>query len=360
MIERAQCEAAFRTAIVACDPAPRVAAAVGRLRLHPTIALAVGKAAYTMARGAGPVAEALAVAPFPPAEPLPSGWRTLVSAHPVPDERSLAAGDAVIELIRSARRDDVVLALVSGGASALIERPAKGVTLDQLTSELAVLVAAGAPIQILNATRRALSTIKGGKLAELCAAPIVTLAVSDVVGDSIDVIGSAPTVAHRPGDHAEVIVPIRAFADAFVAALPGATLRADALAGDVATVAQGLAATSGLCVGWGEPTVRVGQRHGEGGRAQQLALALARHLAGTSRAAFVVGSDGSDGPAPAHRPTPAGAYVDGATWDAIASAGVDPVVALEQLDAGNALAAVGALVVTGPTGINHADVVVIG
>ncbi len=360
MIERARCEAAFRAAIVACDPAPHVAAAIARLGLRPTVALAIGKAAYAMARGVGVTHRGLAIAPFPPAAHLPSGWRTLVSAHPVPDDRSLAAGDAAIELMRSARRDDVVVALVSGGASALIERPAEGVTLDRLTSEVAMLVAAGAPIDVVNAARIARSAIKGGKLARLCTAPIVTLAVSDVIGDSIDVIGSAPTVAHRAGDHAEVILPIRAFAEAIVAALPGASLRSDPAVGDVVDVARALAATSGICVAWGEPTVQVHAGHGEGGRAQQLALELARQLRDTSRAAFVAGSDGTDGPPPQSRPTPAGGYVDGGTWDAIAAAGIDPAVALARRDAGTALAAVGALILTGPTGINHADVVVIG
>ncbi len=301
-----------------------MAAAIARLGVHARLALAVGKAAQAMARGAGAVERGLAIAPHDDGSPLPAGWQTVVSAHPIPDERSLAAGDAAVDLMRSARRDDVVLALVSGGASALIERPIDGITLDELRIKVAALVATGAPIETLNARRGVLSAIKRGRLAQLCAAPIVTLAVSDVVGDSIDIIGSAPTVAHRPGDHAEVIVPIRAFADAIVAALPGASLRADAVVGDVATVARELAASSGCRVAWGEPTVRVLASHGEGGRAQQLALELARYLRGPTRAAFVVGSDGSDGPAPAHRPTPAGAYVDGATWDAIAAAGAIP------------------------------------
>ena len=99
---------------------------------------------------------------------------------------------------------------------------------------------------------------------------------------------------------------------------------------------------------------------GEGGRAQQLALELARLLAGTERCAFVAGSDGVDGPAPKDRPTPAGAFVDGATWASITAAGIDPAGALERCDGGTALAAIGALVVTGPTGINHADLVILG
>jgi hydroxypyruvate reductase len=132
------------------------------------------------------------------------------------------------------------------------------------------------------------------------------------------------------------------------------------LSGDVGIAAVRLAAHPDPIVAWGEPTLRLPPDHGEGGRAQQLALELARLLAGTERCALVVGSDGIDGPAPAGRPAPAGAYVDGKTWDAIAKAGIDPNAALAHCNAGPALAAVGALVITGPTGINHADLVVLG
>jgi hydroxypyruvate reductase len=100
--------------------------------------------------------------------------------------------------------------------------------------------------------------------------------------------------------------------------------------------------------------------HGDGGRAQQLALALAGHLRGTGRGALVVGTDGIDGPPPRGRPSPAGAWIDAQTWDAIAAAGCDPAAALARCDAGTALATVGALVVTGPSGINHADLVIVG
>jgi hydroxypyruvate reductase len=113
-------------------------------------------------------------------------------------------------------------------------------------------------------------------------------------------------------------------------------------------------------VAWGEPTLRVPTPHGIGGRAQQLALMLARWLRGSSRSALVVGTDGVDGPPPLDRPSPAGAWVDGTTWDAIVAAGIDPAAALAACDAGTALDAVGALVVTGPSGINHADLVILG
>jgi hydroxypyruvate reductase len=132
-------------------------------------------------------------------------------------------------------------------------------------------------------------------------------------------------------------------------------------AGEVEEVVQSLARAPGAAlVAWGEPTLRLPVAHGVGGRAQHLALVLARWLRGSGRSALVVGTDGVDGPLPPGRPAPAGAWVDGATWDAIAAAGYDPAAALAACDAGTALAAVGALVVTGPSGINHADLAILG
>jgi hydroxypyruvate reductase len=273
-------------------------------------------------------------------------------------------------------------------------------------------MAAGAAIDEINTVRGALSAIKAGQLALAVAAPIVTLAVSDVIGDSLAVIGSGPTVGPwlaSPGvavddgtatrrararailarhglavpavlagepparsvaraDHAEVIAPMASAAQAAVRALAArgitATLVEAPLAGEVFAVAGALvaahAAARGPIVAWGEPTLRVPAVHGAGGRAQQLALVLAGSLRGTPFSAFVVGTDGIDGPPPPDRPAPAGAWVDGATWDAIAAAGRDPAAALASCDAGTALAAAGALVVTGPSGINHADLAILG
>jgi hydroxypyruvate reductase len=172
-------------------------------------------------------------------------------------------------------------------------------------------------------------------------------------------------VAHeaRAADRAILVAPMAAFADAACEALAAAGVRArrldPPLEGDVAEVARRLAAEAGPLVAWGEPTLRVPADHGDGGRAQQLALALARLVRGTPRALLVAGTDGADGPPPRDgRPTPAGAFVDGGTWDAIAAAGVDPDRALARCGAGPALAAAGALFVPGPTGVNHADVVI--
>jgi len=401
VLTRSVAEAAFRDAISACDPQHLVSAAMPE---GAVVGIAIGKAAFAMARGAGPVMRGLAVTTADDGLPLPEGWRRIFAGHPIIDARSLAAARLVMNLVTSAQPDELVLALISGGASALVEWPR--VPLEQLQRVLARVMAAGAPIDELNAVRGALSAIKSGRLAVKSRAPIVTLATSDAIGDSLAVIGSGPTigpwldgdrelgryheaqrvraraVAERCGvaaadlvalatpcapqqvdrsDRADVIAPIAGFARAAATALAarGVVLEvaAEPLRGDTAAVAARLAGFTG--VAWGEPTVVLPAAAGEGGRAQQLALELARHLRGGPRAALVIGSDGIDGPAPTGRPAPAGAFVDGTTWDAVIAAGLDPAAALARADAGPALARVGALVITGATGINHADLVVI-
>jgi len=416
VIERALTEAVLRDVIAACDPAARVRDALAEpvvaARLtdphRRRLAVAIGKAALAMARGAGEVAAGVAVVPRGGGGALPRGWQVFEGTHPEPDAASVAAGRAALALVASARSDDVVLALISGGASALAEVPV--VALDELVATVRAVMAAGAVIDEINAVRGALSAIKAGQLALASAAPVVTLAVSDVIGDPLAVIGSGPTIGPwlaSPGvavddgaatrrsraravlerhgvavpallagplpaseatrsDHAAVIAPMASAARAAIQALAArgiaASLVAAPLSGDVEAVAAALAAERAgePVVAWGEPTLRVPAVHGAGGRAQQLALVLARCLRGTTRTAFVVGTDGIDGPPPPGRPSPAGAWVDGATWDAIVAAGHDPAAALARCDAGTALAAAGALVVTGPSGINHADLVILG
>jgi glycerate 2-kinase len=433
MLDRETALAMLRDALAACDPARRVAAAMTspevarRLAGRDVVGLAMGKAAIAMARGAGKVARGIAVAPaslpgHPPivAADLPDGWQLMLSTHPEPDERSLEAGEAVIELVRGAKKSEVVLALVSGGASALVEKPLPPVTLDELRAVSHTVIAAGAPIAEINAVRSALSSVKAGRLARMCPTSIVTLAASDVIGDELGVIGSGATVGSWIGkddtvdlgveltarrararaivdryvatppasvdevldtpretsaqivarsDHAEVIAGIASFAEAALTALAArkinAALQDAPMQGDVAQVASQLADFTipgpEVMVAWGEPTVRVPANPGDGGRAQQLALLLAKALRGTTRSALVVGSDGIDGPPPkSGRPSPAGAFVDGATWDKIVAAGVDPEAALAKCDAGTALDRAGALVITGVTGVNHADLIVIG
>jgi hydroxypyruvate reductase len=361
VIPRARCEQAFRAAVAACDPAERVRDALP----HPfEVGIALGKASMAMARGAGPVARGIVVTGVDDGRGVPRGWRVMLGAHPVPDERSLAAGAAVVELITSTSTTERVLALVSGGASAMCEQLASGVTLARLHDEVRELASRGADIHAINAARARLSAIKAGKLARMCKSRIVTLAISDVFDDDVAVIGSGPTIAARTGDQQKVIAPMSLFAQSMRAQFADPPPLRAIGAAEIAELARDLPSVSHV-IAWGEPSVALPTDHGEGGRAQQLALAIARQLRaraehGEAQSAFVVGSDGIDGPLPRGRSAPAGAYVDGTTWDAIVAAGIDPDRALARCDAGTALHAVGALVVTGSTGINHADVAVIG
>jgi glycerate 2-kinase len=428
MVARALSEAVLRDVIAACDPAARVREALGepaiaaRLAGRRRCAIAIGKAALAMARGAGEVATGVAVVPRGAGGPLPRGWQLLEGTHPEPDDHSVAAGAAVLALAQSLGETDVLLALLSGGASALAEQPL--IPLPDFVATIRAVMAAGAPIDEINAVRGALSAIKAGRLALASAAPVITLAVSDVIGDPLAVIGSGPTVGpwlaapavavddgtaarrvrareiltrlglaiphvlagEAPSrsvartDHAAIIAPMasagRAALEALRARGIATTLLEAPISGEVEDAAGILLATAGeveraawagtavagegVIVAWGEPTLRLPSPHGVGGRAQQLALVLARGLRGTQGSALVVGTDGVDGPQPPGRPSPAGAWVDGATWDAITAAGLDPAAALAACDAGTVLAAVGALVVTGPSGINHADLVILG
>lgn len=394
------------------------------------MAFAIGKAALAMARGLGDVARGIAVTVADDHRVMPRGWRVMVTGHPQPDERSVEAGLAVQELVASSSERDLVVALLSGGASALVESPRGSIA--EVRDVTVALLAAGAPIDELNTVRASLSTIKAGQLAASCAAPIHTYIASDVIGDRLDVVGSGPTIgpwldtpgkpvtidldARRraaiavlerrgvaipptlrdsPGaapsatgtplaqlfgsrivtreDRAEVVLPMRAFADAVRDSLASHGIAArvldEPIAGEVDAIADRLVDEHGApnsvsgealaLIAWGELTPRIPAQHGHGGRAQHVALAFAKRLRGGNRVAFAAGSDGIDGPPPRDRPSPAGAFVDGATWDALVSAGVDADGALARFDAGTALATVGALVITGPTGINHADVVVI-
>lgn len=357
MIDRGTCEAAFHDAVRACDPGVLVTRAIEANPVHPPIiGLAVGKAALAMARGLH-VARGLVITNADDGQGVPPRWRLLIGDHPLPGAASYAAGVAALALVESAGEDDTIVALISGGASALMECPRPGVTLDELRRHTTEAMARGATIHELNHLRTELSALKGGKLAARALAPVFTLVVSDVVGDDPRVIGSGPTVLE--GERVEVIAPLAMFGERVQAALHQrgyeAKRRADPLAADTSEIADELSAATGPLVAYGEPTLRLPPSPGTGGRAQQLALELAKRLRGTRRTAFVAGTDGIDGSSHA-----AGAFIDGTTWDAIEAAGLLPQAALDRCDATPALAAVGALFVTGPTGINHADIVVIG
>ncbi len=373
--------------------------------------LAVGKAAAAMARAAedildGRIAGGLVVTKRGYEAPL-RRLKTTIAGHPTPDAGSVAAARDVAALVSALHKDDLLLVLLSGGASALLADVAPGVDLEDLTRLTADLLRSGAPIDRINAVRKHISTLKGGRLAHMARpATVAALVLSDVVGDDVSAIGSGltvpdPTTLEDVADilrRYDIMVP-RSIATYLETAAetpkPGdplfarvATLligsgrlsceaaasRARALgyaplilstlmtgaARDLANVhaaiarevvrsGHPLAAPCALISG-GEATVVV-RGEGRGGPNQEFALALALALEGMAGwAALAVDTDGTDGPTDA-----AGGLVTGSTAGAIRAAGVDPATALAANDAYPALRAGGALLMTGPTGTNVND-----
>ena len=378
--------------------------------------IAAGKAAWPMAaaclaRAPRRPARAMVVSPVPLAEAT-AGVDPFVGGHPVPTAGSVAAGRRALEIAASAAEDDVLVVLLSGGASALLEVPADGVSLDDLRAATDRLLRAGADIAALNAVRKHLSAIKGGRLAAAAAGRTLALAISDVVGDDLSVIASGPTVGD-PTTYRDALGVLerfggtRAFPPAVAAvledgarggradtpkpssaslaraatmvvgalgdALDGARreamtrgydvqLEAAPVTGEARAAALGLFAR--LCrpspapgrprclLSGGETTVTV-TGSGRGGRNQELALALAAPLARRAAPALVasVGTDGIDGPTDA-----AGAIVDHTSAGRARAAGLgEPDAYLRNNDAYAFFRALGDLVVTGPTGTNVGD-----
>jgi glycerate-2-kinase len=373
---RHDAETILRAAIAGAAPAPRVAAALARA---PELAaarriflLAFGKAAVAMAEAAlatlgARVTAGLVVAPHGTAPPAPGALRFLTAAHPIPDEHSVTAARAAHELLASAGTDDLVLALISGGGSSLLVEPAPGLTLADVARTTRELQLAGADIHALNAVRRRIDLVKAGRLAALAApAPVLCLAISDVPGDDPAIIASGPftpDVAAPPAGNVRYEI-VAANADARAAAAtaaqelgyrasPGAfPLGGEARACGERVAAAALAAEPGSAIVYGGETTVTVRGAGTGGRNQELTLAAALRIAGTTGIAIgCVGTDGVDGRSPA-----AGAIVEGSTAARLAAAGIDAAAALAANDSHTALSAAGAVLVTGPTGTNVMDV----
>ncbi len=309
--------------------------------------------------------------------------------HPVPGARSLAAGAAVLAFVAATRPGEHVLVLVSGGASSLVESLPTGVTPADLVRLNEWGLASGRPITELNALRRRVSRLKGGRLAALLgAARAEALLISDVPGDDPALIGSGLVAAAAaaplpPGlpdwlgalmapDHglgegatlpARVVATLEDACGAIERAADTMGLAARRLepraAGDAEQAASRYAhelalGTEDVLLWGGETTVRLPPEPGRGGRSQHFALAAARLLAGHDDLVMLAaGTDGSDG-----NSDDAGAIVDGGTLARGRAAGLDADEALATADAGRFLEASGDLLHTGPTGTNVGDLVI--
>jgi glycerate 2-kinase len=339
--------------------------------------------------------------------------RVVTAGHPVPDRAGQRAAARILALVRRLTRDDLLIVLLSGGASSLLPLPAPGLTLadKQRTSQL--LLKSGATIQEINVVRKHLSAIKGGRLAAATHACVVTLVLSDVIGDDLGTIGSGPT-APDPTTYADACTILRRFRiwnrapvrvrrhllkgrrggldetpkpgaplfrrvrhhvlgnnRAIVKAVRREARRAglrphvlpQAMTGDVRNAAASFGRLAQTIVASGEPvrppaclvaggelTVTV-RGPGRGGRAQEFALAAAMDIAGLPNVWIVgVGTDGTDGPTDA-----AGAVVDGGTLARAKKSGLDVASFLRRNDAYAFFKQAGGHIVTGPTGTNVND-----
>lgn len=338
-------------------------------------AAAVGKAASAMMLGAH---DALGAAlercllitkdghVDPQARSLPN-VQIIESAHPVPDERSLAAGARLLQWVDEMPAGVEPLFLVSGGASSLAEALVPGATLAQLAELNARGLASALAIGELNAQRAQLSRIKGGRLAtRLAGRRALALFISDVPGHDPAVIGSGLMGPSGAADDRIERVVVASIDSAMECAFAMAkSLGLDAWKDSQAFdgVADRLAVRFAhelhmnphqVRVWGGESVVNLPANPGRGGRNQHLALAAARIIAGQDNLLLLVaGTDGTDGVT-----DDAGALIDGETCSRVALAGLDVQDCLDAADSATALAAAGDLIYTGPTGTNVGDLVI--
>ena len=394
----------FRTAVDRARPASCLARFLPEPAAGRTVVVGGGKAAGAMAEAFEAAwegeAEGLVVTRDGYARPT-RYLRVVEAAHPVPDERGLKAARQILDLVAGLGADDQVICLLSGGGSALLTCPAEGVGLEAKQAVTRSLLRSGAPIQDINTVRRRLSAIKGGGLARAAfPAKVVTLAISDVVGDDPAVIASGPTVpdpttardaldvleryAIEPPEEvrrhlereAEAEEPPFPECDYRLIARPRDALDAakaqaesdgievidlgDALEGEARDVAPGHADMARrlqhgprdcLILSGGELTVTIANEKGRGGPNREYAMALALALGGAGGiTALAADTDGVDGSGEA-----AGAIVDPTTWMRARATGVDLGRALAENDTHDAFERLGDLVATGPTFTNVND-----
>lgn len=365
-----------------------------------TLLVAAGKAAWQMARAAadtlGHVDGGVVITKYGHVkEPIP-GLVCCEAGHPVPDENGFAATKKALALVEGLSAEDTVIFLLSGGGSALFELPLiPGEKLRDITRQL---LGCGADIVEINAIRKRLSAVKGGRFALACApARVLSIVLSDVLGDPLDSIASGPAcpdgtscadalaVAEKYGlrlsrdalallrrETPKTLDGVETYVSGSVRELCAAAGRAaselgyepvfltDRLSCEAREAGRFLSAilkSHAGCgralafIAGGETVVRL-TGNGLGGRNQELALAACEGIAGLAEAAvFSVGSDGTDGPTDA-----AGGFVDGESLEKLKAAGLELHAVLGDNDSYHALAAIGGLIVTGPTGTNVNDV----
>lgn len=391
-LSAAQADTAVKKALHAAD------FSAGKL-----ILVAAGKAAWQMAKAAyeelgDRINGGVVITKYGHSQGKISNFAIYEAGHPVPDENSFAATEKAVEAVSSLNENDTVLLLLSGGGSALFEKPLiPAADLERLTKEL---LACGADIVEINTLRKRFSAVKGGRFAQLCQpAKVFTVVLSDVLGDRLDMIASGPaypdstttedalriadkyklTLTDKMRQLLSVETPkelhntatlITGSVRQLCAAAKQVceelgyetTILTDCLcctARDAGSFLGSIARCHGnsgrklAFLAGGETVVQL-TGSGLGGRNQELALAASEQIAGLNACVFSLGSDGTDGPTDA-----AGAYVDGESAALLRKQGISISETLKNNDSYHALKACGGLIITGPTGTNVNDLSVL-
>lgn len=402
----------FDAAIAAADPELAIRANLPAKPKGRTIVIGAGKGSAQMAAAFERVWDA----PLEGVVVTRYGYGTVCerieiveAAHPVPDDAGLVASKRLFDAVSNLTEDDLLVALMSGGGSALLPSPPEGMTLDDEIAVNKALLASGAPISVMNMVRKHLSTIKGGRLAA-CAYPakVFSLVVSDIPGDNPAFIASGPTVpdatnrddalkiidryglkfpdavlahlksqyahAPRPDDKIFARNEVRVITSAAMSLEAAAkearrqgieaVILSDAMEGEAREVAHVHAAIARevadrnrpfkkpvVILSGGETTVTIRGKGGKGGRNSEFLLSFALDIDGyTNIHALAADTDGTDG-----SEYNAGAFADGTTVSRLQEVGVDGMELLDANDAWTAFAAIGDLFVSGPTGTNVND-----
>ena len=401
----------FDAAVAAADPKQAMASKLPAAPKGKTVVIGAGKGAAQMAVAFeelwdGPV-EGVVVTRYGYGAQTNS-IRVVEASHPVPDANGLAASKELMNAVANLNADDLVVALICGGGSALLPAPPEGLSLEDEAALNECLLASGAPISVMNAIRKQVSNIKGGRLAAAAyPAKVVSFVVSDVPGDDPAQVASGPTVpdastreqalamieayqinlpkkikAYLTGDvgqpplpsdqefaHHEVHVVASASlsleaagAKAKALGVPSVIL-SDSIEGEAKDVGQVHAALARevqnkdrpftkpvVILSGGETTVTIRSTGGKGGRNTEFLLSLACGIEGSTIVALAADTDGIDG-----SEDNAGAFADGTTCARMRAASIDPAGVLSNHDAWTAFDAVGDIFAPGPTGTNVND-----
>ena len=401
---RSHADQIVREAIAAVQPDAAVQRALQHMDFPGRVLLvAAGKAAWQMAKAASDclgsrIENGVVVTKYDHVMGPIANFTCFEAGHPVPDENSFKGAQAALDLVSGLTDRDTVLFLLSGGGSALFEKPlVSGAELQDITGQL---LACGADIVEINTIRKRLSAVKGGRFAQFCwPAKVEAVVLSDILGDPLDMIASGPACPDtataedarriqkkyglKMSETALSLLDVETpkTLDNVRTQINGSVRELCAAAGETCRTLgyEPVLLTDQLCcqakeagsflasilkthdgdgkslafIAGGETIVKL-TGHGLGGRNQEIALAAAAGIAGMANAAvFSVGSDGTDGPTDA-----AGGYTDGDTATELAGYGLTIDAVLQDNDAYHALAKIGGLIMTGPTGTNVNDVAV--